>query len=89
MELLVRDFIVSEAKLPAEDVKALVSTTRSPERELEILRLLAKEVTTNAMAEQLHISRVTVNNHIQHVLKKLNAHTRLEAVRRAERAGLV
>lgn len=96
MELLVRDFIVSEAKLPAEDVKALVSTTRSSareveltERELEVLRLLAKGVVTKAIAEQLHISHTTANNHIQHILKKLNAHTRLEAVRRAEHAGLI
>ncbi|MCG3162295.1 MAG: hypothetical protein JMDDDDMK_03537 [Acidobacteria bacterium] len=96
MELLVRDFIVGEAKLPVEDVKALVSTTRSPareveltERELEVLKLLAKGATTKTIAGQLHISQVTVNNHIQHILKKLNAHTRLEAVRRAERAGLI
>lgn len=96
MELLMRDFIVNEAKLPAEDVKILVSTTRSPsrevdltERELEVLRLLATGTASKAIAEQLHISRITVNNHIQHILKKLNAHSRLEAVRRAERAGLV
>ncbi|MGE0132589.1 MAG: LuxR C-terminal-related transcriptional regulator [Blastocatellales bacterium] len=96
MELLVRDFIVGEARLPAEDVKALVSTTRSSareveltERELEVLKLLAKGAATKTIAGQLHISQVTVNNHIQHVLKKLNAHTRLEAVRRAERAGLI
>lgn len=96
MELLVRDFIVNEAKLPVENIKALVSTTRSPareveltERELEVLRLLAKGVVTRSIAEKLNISRVTVNNHIQNILKKLNAHTRLEAVRRAEYAGLI
>lgn len=96
MELLVRDFIVGEAKLPAEDVKALVSTTRSSareveltDRELEILKLLAKGTPTSAIAKQLHISRATVNNHVQHILSKLNAHTRLEAIRRAEHAGLI
>lgn len=96
MELVVRDFIVSEAKLPAEDVKALVSTTRSSarevaltERELEVLKLLAKGAATAAIAKQLHISRTTVNNHVQHILSKLNAHTRLEAIRRAEHAGLI
>ncbi len=96
MELLVRDFIVGEAKLPAEDVKALVSTTRSSAREveltgreLEVLKLLAKGAATETIAKQLHISRATVNNHIQHILNKLNAHTRLEAIRRAEHAGLI
>jgi DNA-binding CsgD family transcriptional regulator len=96
LELLVRDFIVSEAKLPPEDAHALLATTRSSaraveltDRELEVLKLLAKGTSTEAIAQQLHISRVTVNNHIQHLMAKLNAHNRLEAIRRAERAGLI
>lgn len=96
LELLVRDFIVSEAKLPPDDAQALMSVTRSSaravaltDRELAVLRLLAKGTKTAAIAQQLHISRVTVNNHIQHLMGKLNAHNRLEAIRRAERAGLI
>ncbi|MBS1812985.1 MAG: response regulator transcription factor [Acidobacteria bacterium] len=96
LELLVRDFIVNEAKLPPEEVHALIATTRSSareveltDRELETLKLLAKGATTEEIAQQLHISRTTVNNHIQHILTKLNAHTRLEAIRRAEHAGLI
>lgn len=96
LEILVRDFIVTETKLPDEDVKAIVSSARSPAREVrltsreqEVLRLMAKGATTETIAEQLHISRTTVNNHIQHILGKLNAHTRLEAIRRAEHAGLI
>jgi DNA-binding NarL/FixJ family response regulator len=53
------------------------------------LKLLAKGRATEAIAKQLHISRTTVNNHVQHILNKLNAHTRLEAIRRAEHAGLI
>ena len=41
------------------------------------------------IADQLHISRTTVNNHIQRILRKLNAHSRLEALRRAEHARLI
>ena len=96
LEMLVRDFIVTETKLPTEDVKALISSTRSPvkeaeltNRELEVLCCLSKGATTESIAKQLHISRTTVNNHIQHILHKLNAHTRLEAIRRAEMAGLI
>ena len=44
---------------------------------------------TTTVAEQLHISRTTVNNHVQHILRKLDSHTRLEAIRRAEHAGLI
>jgi PAS domain S-box-containing protein len=96
LELLVRDFLVSEAKLPPEQARVLVATSRSParfveltRRELEVLRLLAKGTATRAVANQLHISRTTVNNHIQRILHKLNAHSRLEAIRRAEHAGLI
>jgi DNA-binding NarL/FixJ family response regulator len=53
------------------------------------LRLIAKGKSTRAVSAQLHISGSTVGNHIQHILKKLNAHTRLEAIRCAERAGLI
>jgi PAS domain S-box-containing protein len=96
LEMLIRDFVVSETALPAEEVKSIVSSTRSPssqveltDREREVLRLLAKGVTTAAIAEQLGISRTTVNNHVQHILSKFNAHSRLEAIRRAEHAGLI
>ena len=96
LEVLVRDFVINETSLPAEHARELTASNRTPvretslsERELEVLRLLAKGRTTKNIAEQLFISRTTVNNHVQHILKKLNAHTRLEAIRRAEHAGLV
>ena len=96
LELAMRDFIVTGTGMPAQEVTHLISSTRAPardteltERELEILRLLAKGSTTANVAALLHISRTTVNNHIQHILKKLDAHTRLEAIRRAEHAGLI
>jgi PAS domain S-box-containing protein len=96
LEVLVRDFVMGETGLPAEQAATLISSTRAPsrdtdlsEREMEVLRLLARGATTSSIAEQLFISRTTVNNHIQHILRKLDAHTRLEAIRRAERAGLI
>jgi PAS domain S-box-containing protein len=96
LELAMRDFIRAETGLPSEQLTQIVSSTRTPvretdltKREIEVLRLLAKGATTTAIAAKLHISRTTVNNHIQHVLRKLGAHTRLEAIRRAEHAGLI
>jgi PAS domain S-box-containing protein len=96
LEMLMRDFIVTQTGLPTEQVTKVASVTRAPARgaelttrEVEILRLLAKGATTKGIAAELHISRATVNNHIQHILQKLNAHNRLEAIRRAERAGLI
>jgi PAS domain S-box-containing protein len=96
LELLVRDFVVTGTGLSTEQATTLISSAHAPARETElsdrerdILSLLAKGVTTTAIAEQLHISRTTVNNHIQHILRKLDSHTRLEAIRRAEHAGLI
>lgn len=96
LELMVRDFVVSGAGVSAEEASVLLTSSRSPardtelsERELTVLKMLAKGGTTVAIAKDLHISRTTVHNHIQHVLQKLNAHSRLEAIRRAEHAGLI
>lgn len=96
LELTVRDFLVTEVKLPKEEAAALIHTTNSALseteltlREKEILKLLGTGQTSRSIAGSLHISRNTVDNHIQHILKKLNAHSRLEAVRRAELSGLI
>lgn len=58
-------------------------------REVEVLRSLAKGHTTRSIANQLNISSATVKNHIRHVLAKFGAHTRLEAIRHAETAGII
>lgn len=96
LEILLRDFVVSNTNVPADEAVALIKSNRSAareaeltERELEILRLLGKGATTARVANLLRISRTTVNNHVQHILGKLDAHTRLEAIRRAEHAGLI
>lgn len=96
LEILVRDFVVSNTNVPPEEAVALITSTRAAAREaeltgreLEILRLLGKGSTTSSVANRLNISRTTVNNHVQHILRKLDAHTRLEAIRRAEHAGLI
>ena len=58
-------------------------------RELEVLRLLASGTSTAAAAEALGISTATLRAHVQAVLRKLGAHSRLEAVAEAARLGLV
>ncbi|MEX5283218.1 MAG: helix-turn-helix transcriptional regulator [Nitrospiraceae bacterium] len=49
-------------------------------REKEVLRLLAAGKPSKDIADTLFISPVTVRNHIQHILEKLGAHTRLQAL---------
>jgi len=50
------------------------------DREMAVLRLLAEGHSTKGIAAQLFLSPVTVRNHIQNILKKLDVHTRLEAI---------
>lgn len=58
-------------------------------RELEILRIIATGVSTKAAADKLHVSPATVRNHVQNILGKLGAHSRLEAVAVATRQRLL
>ena len=95
LEMALRDFVTSNTSLPADQAVAMMASRTAARqidlsaREIEILRLLAKGSTTGSIANRLYISRTTVNNHIQHILHKLDSHTRLEAIRRAEHAGLI
>jgi DNA-binding NarL/FixJ family response regulator len=66
------------------------STLRSlTAREIEILRLLADGLNQGAIAERLTISSKTVAVHIEHVLTKLNVHSRAQAVAAAYRESLL
>ena len=58
-------------------------------REKEILRCLADGMGTSAIAKKLFIATVTVRNHVQSILHKLDVHTKVAAVVLAFRHGLV
>ena len=58
-------------------------------RELEVLEHLAEGLSNQAIADKLAVSLNTVRNHVQNVLTKLHAHSRLEAVAAAVRQGLI
>src|SRR4051794_34975937 len=59
------------------------------ERELEVLRLLARGIRNEAIAERLFISQQTVQTHVRNILAKLRVHSKLEAVSFAVRHGAV
>lgn len=58
-------------------------------RELEVLNLLATGATNRSIADELFVSVNTVRNHVQQVLTKLGAHSKLEAVATAVREGII
>ncbi len=58
-------------------------------RELEVLHLVGDGVATRDVAARLGISQHTVRKHVQTILGKLDAHSKLEGVARARRLGLL
>lgn len=59
------------------------------EREIEILRLIAKGLSNNEAARVLSLSRATVRTHLEHIYEKLEVTNRVEAVTEGLRKGLI
>jgi len=57
-------------------------------RETEILRLVARGLSNQAIAGTIHISEATVRTHVSHILSKLALRNRVEAALFALRSGL-
>ena len=58
-------------------------------RELEVLQMLAAGQSNQAIADQLVVTLDTVKKHVSHLLGKLGAANRTEAVARARELGLI
>ncbi|MHB2023409.1 MAG: response regulator [Mycobacteriales bacterium] len=71
------------------DDQPQVPAPRLTEREMEVLRLVAKGLNNRDIAKQLFISENTVKNHIRNILEKLQLHSRMEAVVYAVREKLL
>lgn len=56
------------------------NAARLTDREAEVLRLLAQGVTDRQIADRLIIAESTAKKHVQHILRKLRARNRAEAV---------
>ncbi|HWS48035.1 MAG TPA: response regulator transcription factor, partial [Acidimicrobiia bacterium] len=59
------------------------------DRELEVLRLIAKGMSNKDIAAELVISQNTVRNHVRNILEKLQVRSRVEAAMYAVREKLV
>ncbi len=59
------------------------------DREVDVLRCLARGQTTSQIAGTLYISENTVKTHIRHILEKMEVNNRAEAVARAAQMSLL
>lgn len=69
--------------------KDVYSEVGLSKREKEVLDCLAKGMTSAQVASQLFISENTVKTHVRHILEKLEASNRAEAVSKAIQIGLI
>jgi DNA-binding NarL/FixJ family response regulator len=83
-ELLIRVRNLIRRSAPVEPAVAAKLTAR----ELEVLRLLAEGLRPSEVAERLLISPKTVATHIDHILSKLEVHSRSQAIAVAFRREL-
>jgi DNA-binding NarL/FixJ family response regulator len=63
-----------------DDERQQVPAPRLTDRELQVLKLVARGMNNRDIAKELFISENTVKNHVRNILEKLQLHSRMEAV---------
>ncbi|HTP14690.1 MAG TPA: response regulator transcription factor [Streptosporangiaceae bacterium] len=66
-----------------------VPAPRLTDREMQVLKLVARGMNNRDIARELVISENTVKNHVRNILEKLQIHSRMEAVMVAVREKLI
>jgi two-component system NarL family response regulator len=79
------------AKRDAEEQERVqhVAAPKLTDREMEVLKLVARGMNNRDIAKELFISENTVKNHVRNILEKLQIHSRMEAVMIAVRQKLI
>ncbi|HLK94776.1 MAG TPA: response regulator transcription factor [Nocardioidaceae bacterium] len=72
--------LLDEFKQLTGPERSAVVAPRLTDRELQVLRLVARGLSNKDVAKDLFISENTVKNHVRNILEKLQLHSRMEAV---------
>jgi len=85
-----RRLIEDISKRPARDTTVTVpGLDQLTERELEVLRLVARGLSNAEVAVQLYLGEATIKTHVGRMLMKLNIRDRVQAVVLAYESGLI
>lgn len=93
----IREVVDGQVSISAHLTKFLMKPDQSPNefstmltsREIEVLVMMAEGYSNTQIAELLCISVGTVKNHIKNIYKKMDVHTRVEALLSGLQHGLV
>jgi DNA-binding NarL/FixJ family response regulator len=77
------------ARRDGEERAQEVPAPKLTEREMQVLKLVARGMNNRDIAKELFISENTVKNHVRNILEKLQIHSRMEAVMVAVREKLI
>jgi DNA-binding NarL/FixJ family response regulator len=96
VDVIIRDLVDGEIYLSPQAYTALAKATRAEgqtqpltERETEVLRLAKRGLPNPQIARSLHISAGTVRNYLSSIYRKLDVHSRHEALQVAEKRNLI
>jgi two-component system NarL family response regulator len=88
-KLLTEFATLARREAASEPPEQRVPAPKLTDREMQVLKLIARGMNNRDIAKELFISENTVKNHVRNILEKLQIHSRMEAVMVAVREKLI